>query len=167
MALFDNLRRFMRALDTEVFSASAMYALGEQGRDIIYKRTKSGKSLNGTPLRSLSPAYVLRRRLTGVPGAFGAAQRSNLTYTGQLLDSFEIESKDRQFSIIIPNTRRKSPPTQSGQKYGQGNDRHTNSQVAELVEKNGRPFFGMTIDERQILIKEVEENIRRVLNRFL
>ncbi len=176
MATFKDLIRFFDAVERNVFSARSMTDLGNLTKDLIVKRTKSGGGISRretpkgrftTRLLPLSPAYKKRRRKTGVPGAFGTPGRSNLTYTGQLLDSFQVQGRFARFTVIIPNTRRKKPPTKKGQRFGDGNDDLTNSQVADQVEKNGRAFFGIKRDEGKILANEVENGVRRQVIRFI
>ena len=167
MSSFDDLNRFFEEIERTVLNSKSMLRLGRITKNIIKDRTKSGLNSHGVKLKKLSDPYVDRRKFTGVPGQFGAPERSNLTYTGQLLESFDITGSLGTFSVIIPNTERRRPPDEKGKRFGIGKDKLSNSQVAEQVAKNGRPFFSISKDEGQILAKDVEDNVRRVLNRFL
>lgn len=157
-----DLRKFLDRLNRDVVSTSTMRELGMLGRDIIFKRVKTGFGVNSerTPnpslqrLKRLSPRYIEQRRRQGVGGSFGSPGRSNLTNTGEMLDSMEVKVfNDSNFEILIPNSLRK--------------DKKLNSRIAEFVEKQGRPFFALTPDEQQILVKEIEDKIRKALNSTL
>jgi hypothetical protein len=155
MANFDDFADVISEIERKVLSARAMRRLGDKGKDIVFRRVKSGfgvdreRSRNPRKkrLKPLSAGYIQQRQREGVSGSFGSSARSNLTNTGQMLDSFEVEAKDRSFRIIVPNTRRR--------------DGKLNSRVAQFVSQD-RPFLAMTRDEQQILRKEVENNVRKV-----
>lgn len=162
MAKLRDLRRFLDRLGKDVISARTMREFGDMTSDIIYKRVKSGFGVNDEratdprrkKLKRLSPGYIRQRARDGVRGEFGAPRRSNLTNTGEMLGSFKVQNiRDGSFELVIPNSLRK--------------DGKTNARVAEFVEQQGRPFFALTKDERQILVKELEDRIRRALRATL
>ena len=143
------------------FNASFNLLLAKKARDIIYKRTKSGRGVTDVGPRAqparlarLSTPYVERRKKTGVAGPFGSPGKSNLTYSGQMLESIRVQANARGFRVEIPNTRR-------------ANSNLTNSRVAQYVQDNGRPFFALTQDEIQILVREIEREVRKLTRRKL
>lgn len=156
MAKIDDIGKFLTQVQKDVFGARGMMDLGEMAKDIIFKRVKSGKGVDSdtaedpreVELKPLSPSYVTHRTQVGVRGSFGSPSRSNLTFTGNLLDSMVVTSSEGEFDLTIPNSRRDS-------------DNKTNAQVAKKVAQAGRPFFALSADERQILRKDIEETIRR------
>jgi len=163
MATFKDFSKAFAAIDRDVFSPNATKKLGERGADILYKRVKSGYGVSNDKkqfpkrdkLDGLEDSTIRQRRERGVSGKFGSPGRSNLTDTGQLLESFEVTGKQGQFNIDIPNTKR--------QKRGGEKKSRTNAEVAEHVSDNGRPFFALTKAEQQILAKEVKDTIRSKL----
>lgn len=98
-------------------------------------------------------------------GEFGTPTKSNLTFTGQMLDSITIGARDGVFTLTIPP----SPRT----------DGKTNKQVAEFHSKqrrffnaNGnlvtipkRAFFALTEGELRILTRELESIIREIIQK--
>lgn len=92
--------------------------------------------------------------LKGMTGEFFDAKRSNLTMTGQLLDSIAEENTLDGIRIYIPNTVRK-------------NSKLTNLQIYGYVTKE-RPFFALTDGEYRILQNEyekiVQEKIKVIFN---
>lgn len=153
---FPDVNRALKRIQSAFQSLKTAQALGEQGRDIIYQRTKRGfgvtsdRSNNPSKrrLKALSPGYIQQRRRRGVRGAFGSTNFSNLTNTGQTLDSIQIKTKRGEFTLLIPNTRR--------------DDGKTNREVAQHVRKD-RPFFAFTRAEQRIL----ELTAQRIINRIV
>lgn len=137
--------------------------LADQSVDIIYKRVKSGLGVNNDEarfpskksLKDLAPSTIKARRRKGVKGKFGRPDKSNLTDTGQLLDAIKsMVLNDENYKVFIKNNPRRGSAL-------------TNKTVAEFVSKNGRPFFALTKDEQQILLKEIETVIRDKIRKFV
>ena len=134
----------------------------EKARDIIYKRTKSGKGLTRDKravinLKKLSQRYIEDVRTKTVLGPFGSPKRSNLTLTGELLESIRIEYRNDAAYVEVPDDNRNS-------------GKHTNKKIADYVSrvKAGRPFFGLADTERKILDAHVGRLLRdriRALNK--
>lgn len=180
----EKLREALQQRFTGTFNASFNLMLAKKARDIIYKRTKSGRGvtqLGGTAapkrLDRLSPSYIEARqgkaiyftrngkvirapasgnfRITKPTfGPFGSPGKSNLTYSGQMLESIRVQASARGFRVEIPNTKR------SGSSL-------TNADVAKHVQDNGRPFFALTEDEIQILVREIQREVRKLTRRKL
>lgn len=74
--------------------------------------------------------------------------KSNLTMTGQLLDSLKGEVNNNQ--IVIKPT-------------GIRNDGYTNREIAEFVEEQGRQFLGLTRGEKNELIRELKNRVLKQL----
>lgn len=160
MATFKDLEGFLKAIDSEVFSAKGTGEIGNKASDVIYKRVKSGYGVDDDQnqgssskqrLKELSPSYIAQRKRKGVTGEFGKPSKSNLTNTGQMLSSLSVKSKQGEFELVIPN----SPRT----------DGKTNAEVARYASRS-RPFFGITSAEKKILEKEVQDKIRAIARRF-
>lgn len=143
-----------------------------------YGVTGSGDSVQRSRLKPLSPSYKLARKgyqqggamfnATGPngrkklvqfktrgakPTGFGfSPNKSNLTLSGQLLDSIIVKVQNTSVLISIPSTSR----TDSD---------FDNREVAELVSKE-RPFFDLTESERTRIVNEVTRIIRAETRRF-
>ena len=148
----------------------------------IYQYTKRGYSLAGRraegdpeKLKPLSPNYIeYRRRLQksgktqskkGLKGGakprdlpklgeFFSAARSNLTFTGQMLDALKttVDGISGRATVFVDDT----PRTDSDL---------TNAEVAVKVAKDGRPFLGLDRVGRDRLRRMAIADIRRKLKR--
>jgi len=92
-------------------------------------------------------------------GEFGSPAKSNLTLTGQLLNSIKYKLTQRGFKIFIDDNERASPVWAKGQKQ------LTNKQVAEYVSKD-RPFLALTDDEQARLKLEFKKNTRMLASKL-
>ena len=162
-----NLRRALRTLA----SPSYMKEIGEKARELIYNRTKLGDSVEETggekkKLKKLSPSYkdqragkvafITKKAKSGnvvipiipknKPSLHGTttAGKSNLTFTGQMLDSIKVLLSTGKVSIKPTGGRNKSDLD--------------NLEVAELVSKE-RPFNNLSRSE----IKQMQNFVAELL----
>lgn len=161
----------------------------------IYKRTKSRKGITGIgeqakekELNELSDSYVAYRqklyrgelgkqkapkqgffesnkkyksrsskeRRSAALKSFGdyfSPKRSNLTLTGQMLDSLNFRITKGRISIFVDDS-----PRDDGEK---------NSDIAEYVTKQGRPFLGLTDKQQLKFFRQVETDLRKYLRAAL
>jgi len=127
----------------------------------IYKRTKSGKGLTINKvswgdnslkeIKPLSPEYVSYRSRK-ILGPFASPRRSNLTFTGELLESIIARIKGDSAIVEIQDIQHSS-----GVKM---------KELAEHVSENGRPFFGLADSEVKIVENYIRRKIRERI-RFL
>lgn len=165
MAKLKDVSSVIAQIQRELNSIRFSRELGDKARDVIFKRTKSGRGVSDdrakeprkVTLKVLSPATVKQRTRSGVSGSFSRPSKSNLTDTGQLLDSIQVIAGPGEFQLIIPNTQRRK----------KGNERRTptNAEVAEFVSED-RPFFALTGDEQNILRREVTDRMRKIIRRL-
>ena len=87
-------------------------------------------------------------------GKFGTPNRSNLTLSGQMLDSMTFDVKKFGFVVLIPGTRRR------GEKI-------TNAQLAKYLSQQGRPFMSLTSGESRILKSRMKKQIQKRLRKLL
>jgi hypothetical protein len=134
-------------------------------RDTIYKRTKSGKGLKevnrkigGTSNKSIddvSEEYSKWRK-GKITGPFPkSGLKSNLTFTGELLESMRAMVRKGQAVVEIPKGRHSS-----------GVDLQKLLDDVEI--ENGRPFFGLSDTEMKTLDSMIRRMIRdklRVANK--
>lgn len=155
------LKDIQKALN-ETVKLSVMKNLGKLARQIIYKRTKSGYGVSDDHdpepakirLAALSKPYIKYRSKLAKLGTEGKPGKSNLTLTGQMLDSIDVEGRRNGFSLKIKDNVRNGSTL-------------TNRKVSEHVADNGRPFFALTAQEQVTLFREMEKTLRAELKRSL
>ena len=119
----------------------------------IKQRSRSGKDINGQKFDGLSGPYKdYRQRYKKNLHETTTPKKSNITATGQMLDSMKSEGKAGQIVVNGPSGRRAKEL--DGKSRG-GN----NKDVARYVTEQGREFFGLTTEEKSRLIKEVKKTI--------
>ncbi len=187
------VERNLRLLNKEAFGPRVLKGLANKARSIIYKRVKAGRGASGgkqIKLAALKPSTIQVRKGKGIirtfkgrsvfiPGIDGrpdsvgdrfGAKKSNLTFSGQLLNSIDFNINGRGFTLFIPNTQRKPyknhdvlnkkpPPTNEELavylQAGRGNP--TNMQA--------RPFFELTKGEERIIIKLYNDILKRIIRK--
>lgn len=150
----NSLSKFFKKLkdvvqDTQ--TPTEMRALGNEAIDIIVKRSRLGYgaqegSSPGQRFRfaRLSEDYINFRKKSGVLSEFTSAGKSNITFTGQLLDSMKIVRISKGVVTISPTGSRKDKYSRPGK---------TNLSVAEHLAEQGRTFNRLTIPEYKQLIR--------------
>lgn len=150
--------------------------IGIYAKDTIYKRVKSGGGVDDdtsdtaakTQLKKLHPNYVNYRKKYPGKGDYFSPGRSNLTYTGQMLDAIDFKVSKGVVTLFIKNNKR-------------DDGKHTNKEIAEFnrvahptrkgkpgskPKKNkqlivpARPFFTLTVPEQRVLFRDIEKNVR-------
>lgn len=132
---------------------------GDKIIDIIYKRTKTGKGVSDsgnkasiTKLQALAQSYIERRKKKPGKGEFFSPSRSNLTYSGQLLDAMTFNISNGVISVYIKDSTRSDSDS-------------TNAEVANYVEENGRKFFNLAVEEQKIITTMIEKDVRDIIRR--
>jgi len=122
-----------------------------------YKDWRSGKQQFLTNKKTKQVFLTKDKKWIDKPklGEFGSPAKSNLTLSGQLLDSMTYRISPKEIYIFIPSSsRRKTNKYDSADK--------TNKEVAEFVAKE-RPFMAITSGELRILEREVDLIISEIL----
>lgn len=156
-------KQLKKAITLDLAKPSQMRFLGTEAIKLIVKRTRNGFGVeaDGQPSRrllKLADSYVNYRRQNRFrlhPSA--TPRKSNLTFTGQMLDSFQIRQVTQGRTFIAP----------FGRRSGGG---PTNLQVAQFVtdgiHKSGkvrpRPFNNLSRSEIQRLAKLLIERFPRI-----
>lgn len=144
----------LQKLFDSMFDQKTLQEIADWIRGTIYKRTKSGKGLSkqnraiggasNDKLKPLSDSYVQQRAKT-VLGPLASPKRSNLTFTGELLESIDAYVKGTQVIVEIPNIQHGSGiPLQK---------------LLDFVEE-ARPFFGLSDTEKKTLDSMISRMIR-------
>jgi hypothetical protein len=164
-----------------IFNPTFYLAIANEARNVIYRRVKSGYGVNKdnlppgktdlVKLAALSPAYIKYRRdgtvefytkdgkavffrvRPPVLGEWGSPERSNLTLTGQMLNSLRVDVNQEGFSIVVPPTKRYD-------------SKYTNAQIAEFV-SDQRPFLAFTEGEVRIIAQFMELYIKNRLKNYI
>jgi hypothetical protein len=77
-------------------------------------------------------------------GPFFSPARSNLTFTGQLLESLKYKVSDGIIRVFVDGKR---------------DDGLDNQDVLEGLSKNNRRFLNLAVEEKQILLRKVENDL--------
>lgn len=148
---FKILKNAYKRISNTKFATSSLKETGEKASDVIYKRTKAGYGVDKTKtkerLKPLSPDYKKYRKENPPTGAFSSSTRSNLTYTGQMLNAIKVDVEKNNIIIKIDSSKRSKSNL-------------TNSEVAARVSKE-RPFFKLSKAELRIVTNFVKQLIRK------
>ena len=135
--------------------ASTLLRVAQFVQDRVQGTTRAGNSMvTGSKLDPLSPDYKkLRAEYRGPTGQAFGANKSNLTFSGQLLESIKGSANYRMQTISIKAT-------------GNRNNGASNAEIAKRVANNGRPFMGLDQRGRIRITKIIEGAIRKSLRRL-
>lgn len=135
--------------------------LDEVGRDIkvaIQLSTRKGKSLvTGKPFAPLKPSTVaFRRRYDGLKGIDFRPKKSNLTLSGQMIESLSYRTNVQTNTVTVEPTGQRFT-TRSGER------RYTNKRVAKFAHdgssnRRKRPFIPISRLPKRLL-----QSIKRTL----
>lgn len=165
-------------LKATAFNQSFKFELGDYAREILYNRVKGGDGVDNDeaklpqekPLDKLSKSYIdFRKGLVAffttengavIPykpkkaptlGAFGSPGKSNLTLSGEMLESIRVRVGN-DITLEIPNSSR--------------SDGKTNAQVWEYTREGGRHFFAITVGEQNLISERVRQRVTNVANQI-
>jgi len=146
------LKRNIDELYKRLESKAMKRRIGRMVVDMVYKRVKAGGGVDGlgkppestsrVKLAPLTSAAYLNRRMGSTLGPFGAAKRSNLTNTGQMLESLGFKVIAGVVLVNVANTARFDSDL-------------TDREVSAHVSKD-RPWLALTKSEYRILLKEID-----------
>lgn len=146
-AFMGNLRGAIK----DVVKAEALKPLADEAIRLIVKRTRLGYGVGGdgderTRLAALSSSWIAQRARyadAGLLSDFTTVPRSNLTFTGQMLDSMQL-IRIAQGRIVIGPKGYRTDPLSRG---------ISNEQVANYVAKAGRVFNNLSRLEQAQLVR--------------
>jgi len=155
----DKVINLAEAFERIVSNKQFLLSVGKKAKDVIRKRVKSGYGVNNSAsskavrqkLKPLSPGYIKSRRRI-VLGEFGKPSRSNLTLTGEMLNSILV----KVFAVkgVVLEVNRKTR-----------RDGNTNAEIAAFTSID-RPWFNLTIPEQRIITTFIREYLIRELRRI-
>lgn len=143
--------------------------LDEIGRQVValnQKAVRSGNLPDGGELPELSKGWIKRRSLLKKFNNTGPAfspKRSNLTFTGQLLNAifFRSNPSDGSIDIEVLNTKRTSYSNMDGKPSK--SKQPTNKKLAEYIAQKGIIFVGLTENARERANKILMAKLRQLL----
>ena len=149
-------KKIEKAFELEISSVN-MKERGEDSKEGVVKRTQIlGKGVDGSrsnPLKPLSDKYKERRRIKRKQlGPNAKPNKSNLTFTGQLLKSLSVVGTRGRFIMFAKSTSRTLPNGEP--------DSKTNSEILKYVQRE-RTFLELTKAEINKIKKEFREKFRK------
>lgn len=163
-----SFKDFAKNLEAQITSTlkskSFLKRLGDAAAEAIRSRTRAGygvsegggfEGASQKRLKSLAKSTVKSRIQLAQKGALSSKTTpkfSNLTRTGQLLDSIKTTSVSQNSATVNPSGRR--------------NDGKTNQEVAGYVEDQGRPFNKLTSAEVRKIVNIVESEVVKLVRRL-
>jgi hypothetical protein len=176
---------------SELSKPDAMRKLGEQAADMIRKRTRLGygvasdgaereklKPLAESTIQARAGRIAFRKTRDGktfpIPADPNGAQlnmeplhehtrasRSNLTHSGQLLDSIKVVSVAEGSVKVGPSGDRRPAPGL------RNNNLPSNEELGKWVTQAGRPFNHLSKVEQKRLNDEIKRQLRAIVKRLL
>lgn len=143
--------------------------IGIIGRESIIAKTRTGKNLvTGGKQKALKASTVKHREILAksnpVQETF-SAKRSNLTLTGQLLESIKIiPSKSKAEVNLVPKGTRKPYVNKNG-KSQKGTP--TNEDLTEYLSQKGFKFLGIDEPTKKQMIKAVKAFLRNEIKKSI
>jgi len=155
------LQDAIRAVIPEIKAPANMRKYGDMSAAMIKLRTRLGSGVDASgdskkALKRLADSTKESRKAKKKKGKLSeltTPNRSNLTETGQLLDSVGV-TKSAYGSVTV------SPS-------GSRTDGKTNQKVAEYVTDGGRPFNNLSKIEIKRLSEEVKRDLREAIKKRL
>ena len=140
------------------FDKKMIDEIAEEAVITIRNRTRAGRGISGNgteKLKPLSEPYVKHRKKFKGLSSKTTPKKSNLTYTGEMLDDLTYKYlkndkvfKEVEISIYEAYSKKK----------------------AQWVTEGGRPFLGLSDNEKRFitrkLVKKVEERLNKNLQKF-
>jgi len=153
----DILGAFQSAL-AKVLSSTNQDKIAKEMADTMRIRAQLGGSVESTgskkkPFKKLSPGYVEKRKKDSKLSSLTSSGKSNITRTGQLIESISGKGKSSGFDITVSGSRSDSDLT--------------NKQVADFVEEGGRPFLNFSDIELKKIGRLLEEQLVDEINKKL
>lgn len=157
MAKAEDIERAFKDALQKTLSKSVQEEIAKEMADTVRIRSQLGSGVSKVggrkeKFKALSTKYVEQRK--EFPGLSDKTtpRKSNVTRTGQMIDSLTGVGKSGGFEIK-PEGRR--------------DDGKTNERVAGYVEENGRPFLNFTDTELKKLTRLLAEKLSDLINKAL
>lgn len=128
----------------------------------ILKRTAEpiNEDVHGVPFEPYSTSYERLREAKELP------TNVDLFFTGQMLEKLTYEQTKTQVRLFFMDSPRRASDHSMKTKnvYGEGGDKLSNAEVAFYVNEI-REFFGISAEERKMIVGMVEDFIADIITR--
>lgn len=167
MSFRDDINQFTDALGIAIKEVSSQRAMKEYGKmavKLIRARTRRGFGViktgaNATRLARLAESTVEKRKRFPGLSSQTTPGKSNLTFTGQLLDSLRVKSVTNQTVIIGADRRRR--------KGGLTNEELSGIQQTRGRNRPARVFLNLSTNELKALTREFSFSFSKALKKSL
>lgn len=122
---------------------------------------------DGSRQPALSQDWIERKQelaKSNPKGTSYGASKSNLTLTGQLLES--LKRTDNKKRVEIEPTGKRKPYTYPSGKRAKAKHTPTNKELTEYLKKQGRRFIGFNDKLKKAVTKVFKDHVRRNLKNF-
>jgi len=156
----------IKVLRAGIENDEALTELGDVVKKNIVGNARTGKDSNGNPLKPLSKSWIDRKSQlakANTPSAFYRKNKSNLTFTGQLLDSFTFRVVKSKLLLEFFFSGMRKP--YRGLKKEALDGAKTNKELAAKLEED-RPILIVGDKTREILFNLVRRKLRQQLSNF-
>lgn len=163
MSFNDDLQKFKKNIDKALDELTSNKNLGPISKDleeIIRRRTRLGKGVDvsggdNTALKALKESTKASRRYKKKRGLLSdktSPNKSNLTSTGQLLDSLAGRAINKLIEVSPQGSRKDS--------------KLKNAEVAAYQESSGRKFLNLSKQDIKQLTAVMQDSFNDIINRI-
>jgi hypothetical protein len=155
---------FEDLIDRVLSGKTMLNEIGDNIVNDITVQTRLGKStVTGKPFKALKDSTIAQRKNIAkhntVHPSFSPA-RSNLTITGQLIDSMRRKVSKGLIEVFFEGTHK--PYNTAGKKKKSGKQKPvTNEELAGYMAEKGRPFVGVRPKLKERIARIVVQYLRR------
>lgn len=158
----NEIKKRLRAFLVSSNSKELKDKIGEYAIKLIRDRTRARKKdMDGKPIDGLEKETIdYRKRYRAFLHPATKPATSNLTMTGQMLDSITYKFKKNIITVFVPNTKRRPlAPFFNGKTT-------TNKIVAENVQVR-RAFLGLSSEDNDKINKLFQRELRLLTRKYL
>lgn len=166
--MIDDLIEKIKRITSEYTSSEKGKRLGQQIVDIIKKRTRTGKAVGkmngptGKFVKIKEKTVDYRKKYEKNLSEFTTPGRTNITATGQMLDSLRSESKTDSIVIYFEDKRTTELDGRPS--------KITNSKLAKYTQEGSnnrpaRPFLNLSRTEMDEIAKTIKRDILEMIRR--
>lgn len=158
-------RTILNAFKRTKTTASVLNDIGDFVVKDIQRITRTGKSIpDNAKFAPLSRSWKQRRKRLATVNSTSSTYspaRSNLNFTGQLVDSIEFKINQSEGSITIEPQGTRTP--YKGIRKSSLKGERSNKKLALFLAQRGRRFLGLSDLARKTIIRKLKSALRRAL----
>ena len=159
---WDDFENKLKMALNKLASPQMLKQIGDKALDLVRERSTAGFGVQDTSdqikpkkrFKRLSQPYIAQRaRMAGKLSPRTSPEKSNVTLTGQMLDSMKSTVSTGKVTIDVSGNRR-------------GKGAKSNKEVKGYVEEGGRPFNNLTTEDLKKLQTFVAD-VLKLLTKYL